>query len=96
VEIDAERIVDRAVNASEQRADIERLRAADVDTMGHVNNAALWQALCEVVTVPQRNVSVSHHASIDRDDVVTLVTAPGELWLTVDDEVRLSAQYELF
>jgi len=72
------------------------LRAADVDTMGHVNNAALWQALCEVVTMPLRNVSVSHHASIDREDVVTLVTAPGELWLTVDGEVRLSAQYESF
>jgi len=69
------------------------LRAADVDTMGHVNNAALWQTLCEVVVVPLQSVSVSHHASIDRDDVVTLVTAPGQLWLTVDDEVRLSAQY---
>jgi acyl-ACP thioesterase len=71
------------------------LRAADVDTMGHVNNAALWQTLAEIVPVPLSGVSVSHHASIERDDDVTLVTAPGKLWLTVDDEVRLSAQYEL-
>jgi len=70
------------------------LRATDVDTMGHVNNAALWQTLCEVVAAPLRSVSVSHHASIDREDVVSLVTAPGQLWLTVDGEVRLSAQYE--
>jgi acyl-ACP thioesterase len=72
------------------------LRAADVDTMGHVNNAALWQSLCEVVAVPLQSVSVSHHAAIERDDTVTLVTAPGLLWLTVDDDVRLSAEYQLF
>src|SRR5665213_2424640 len=31
VEVDAELLVDRAMNAGEQRADIEGLRAADVD-----------------------------------------------------------------
>jgi acyl-ACP thioesterase len=72
------------------------LRAADVDTMGHVNNAALWQSLCEVGAVPLQSVSVSHHAAIERDDTVMLVTAPGLLWLTVDDDVRLSAEYQLF
>ena len=31
MEVDAERVIDRAVNAGEERADIEGLRAADVD-----------------------------------------------------------------
>jgi len=31
VEVDAERVVDRVMNAAEQRADIESLRAIDVD-----------------------------------------------------------------
>lgn len=71
------------------------LRACDVDMMGHVNNAALWQTMSEVATVPLSNVSVQHHSSVESKDDVTLVTAPGQLWLTVDNDVRLSAQYEL-
>lgn len=71
------------------------IRAADLDVMGHVNNAALWQALVEVVAAPVRLVNVQHHASVDGGDAVALVTAPGQLWLTVDEDVRVSAQYEL-
>ncbi|HEY5266279.1 MAG TPA: acyl-ACP thioesterase domain-containing protein [Acidimicrobiales bacterium] len=71
------------------------LRTADLDVMGHVNNAALWQALSEVLASPVHFVNVQHHASVEGDDVVTLVTSPGHLWLTVGDDVRVSAQYEL-
>ncbi|MFY9782294.1 MAG: acyl-ACP thioesterase domain-containing protein [Acidimicrobiales bacterium] len=71
------------------------LRAADLDILGHVNNAAVWQAVSEVVRAPVRHVSVTHHASIERDDVVTLVTAPGGLWMCVDGVAKVSAQYEV-
>jgi acyl-ACP thioesterase len=71
------------------------IRGADADSLGHINNAALWQALSEVVTVPLSSVQVQHHSSVEIGDVVTLVNAPGQLWLTVDGDVRLSAQYEL-
>jgi acyl-ACP thioesterase len=69
------------------------LRAADVDVVGHVNNAAVWQALSEVVSPPLRSVSLTHHTSIERDDEVTLASVPGSMWLIVDGSVRVSAQY---
>ena len=37
------------------------LRHADLDIVGHVNNAAVWQAVSEIVTPPVREVSVTHH-----------------------------------
>jgi acyl-ACP thioesterase len=69
------------------------LREADFDIIGHVNNAAVWQAVSEVVPAPVREVSVTHHGSLERYDDVTLVTAPGALWLVVDGDIRVSAQY---
>ena len=66
------------------------LRGSDIDLVGHVNNAAVWQAVSEVVSVPVDAVSVTHHAAIERDDAVTLAHAPGLAWLLVDDEVRVS------
>ena len=69
------------------------LRAADLDVVGHVNNAAVWQAVSEVASPPMASVSVTHHSSIESDDDVTLVEDPGSLWLLVDDVVRVSAQY---
>lgn len=69
------------------------LRAADLDLIGHVNNAAVWQALSEVVRRPVRQVSVIHHHAIDPDDDVTLADAPGAAWLLVKGAVRVSASY---
>jgi acyl-ACP thioesterase len=69
------------------------LRDADLDILGHVNNAAVWQAVSEVVKSPVREVSVTHHASIERDDDVTLITAPGAIWLSVKGVAKVSAQY---
>lgn len=71
------------------------LREADVDVVGHVNNAAVWQALSEVVAPPVQSVSVTHHASIERGDAVILASTPGSLWLVVDGSIRVSAQYSL-
>ncbi|MGC1239769.1 MAG: acyl-ACP thioesterase domain-containing protein [Acidimicrobiales bacterium] len=70
------------------------LREADFDIIGHVNNAAVWQALSEVVRSPLRYVSVTHHQSIERDDGVVLASAPGSLWLVVDGVIKVSATYE--
>ena len=69
------------------------LRTADLDIIGHVNNAAIWQAISEVVAAPVRLVSVTHHQAIERRDVVTLLSAPGAIWLVVDGVVKVSAQY---
>ncbi len=71
------------------------LRTADVDVVGHVNNAAVWQALSEVVAPPLRSVSLTHHSSIERTDEVILASAPGLFWLIVDGSVKVSAQYSL-
>jgi acyl-ACP thioesterase len=70
------------------------LRDADLDIIRHVNNAAVWQAVSEIVKSPVREVSVTHHAAIERDDDVTLFSVPGALWLSVNDVVKVSAQYQ--
>lgn len=70
------------------------IRDADLDIVQHVNNAALWQAVSEIVKSPVREVSVTHHASIERDDEVLLHHVPGALWLTVDGVVTVSAQFQ--
>jgi len=69
------------------------LRVADLDLLGHVNNAAIWQAVSEVVAAPVRLVSVTHHQAIERDDVVTLFSSPDTLWLVVGDVVKVSAAF---
>jgi acyl-ACP thioesterase len=69
------------------------LRRADLDIVGHVNNAAVWQAVSEVVSTPVSWVSVIHHGPVERGDDVTLANAAGSLWLLVDGEVRVSADF---
>jgi acyl-ACP thioesterase len=70
------------------------LRAADLDIIGHVNNAAVWQSLSEVVGSPVRSVSVTHHQSIERGDQVVLASVPGMMWLLVGDVIKVSATYQ--
>jgi acyl-ACP thioesterase len=69
------------------------LRRADLDIVGHVNNAAVWQAVTEVVTTPVSWVSVIHHGAVESGHDVQIAHAPGSLWLLVDGEVRVSAEY---
>lgn len=69
------------------------LRRADFDIVGHVNNAAVWQAVTEVVATPVSSVSVTHHGAIERGHDVTIAHVPGSLWLLVDDQIRVSAEY---
>jgi acyl-ACP thioesterase len=69
------------------------LRRSDFDIVGHVNNAAVWQAVTEVVTTPVSSVSVTHHGAIESGHDVVIAYIPGSLWLLVDDQVRVSVQY---
>jgi acyl-ACP thioesterase len=69
------------------------LRRADLDVVGHVNNAAIWQAVTEVVTSPVSFVSVTHHGAVESGHDVEIAHVPGSLWLLVDGEVRVSAEY---
>jgi acyl-ACP thioesterase len=69
------------------------LRRADLDIVGHVNNAAVWQAVTEVVAAPISWVSVVHHGAVESGHDVKIAHVPGALWLLVDGEVRVSAEY---
>jgi acyl-ACP thioesterase len=69
------------------------LRHADLDIVGHVNNAAIWQAITEVVEGPVREVAVMHHGPVEAGHIVELAHVPGHVWLIVDGEPRVSCLY---
>jgi acyl-ACP thioesterase len=78
-------------DAEEQRWPI---RWADLDVIGHVNNAAYWEAVEEVCH--QRGLvpafaEVEYAGGIDPGDDVRLLTKGDAVWLVVDDTVRGSA-----
>ncbi len=68
------------------------LRRADLDVIGHVNNAAVWQAVAEVVDTPVDEVDVIHHGPVEEGHAVELVSDENAIWLVVDGEVRVSAR----
>lgn len=63
-------------------ADAERrawqLRAADVDILGHVNNAAYWAAVEELLDAPTRRAVLEYRRPLDLGDRVELLRAPHE------------------
>ena len=76
------------------------LRATDLDVLGHVNNAATWQAVEDEAArrglVPGRAV-LEYGEAIDPDDEVVLRSATDaagdlRLWLCVGEGVRASAR----
>lgn len=67
------------------------LRRADLDVIGHVNNAAVWQAVAEVFDAPVASVDVIHHGPVEEGHDVQLVTSKDAMWLLVDGEVRVAA-----
>jgi acyl-ACP thioesterase len=71
------------------------LRRVDLDVAGHVNNAASWTALVDVANGPVASAVLTHHGAIEWGDEVTLATDIGQMWLVVDDQVRVSGRYEL-
>ena len=70
------------------------LRWSDLDVVGHVNNAAYWEAVEEVCH--QRELvptfaEVEYAGGIDPGDAVVLLSAGERVWLVVDGAVRGSA-----
>jgi hypothetical protein len=61
----------------------------------HVNNAAIWQAAAEIVEGPVQEAVFIFHGPVLVSDLVTLVSAPGQLWLLVEGDVRVSGEITL-
>jgi acyl-ACP thioesterase len=68
------------------------LRQADLDVLGHVNNAALWAAVTELASGTLRSATMVHHAAVEADDEVTLLAGDGRLWLLAQGAVAVSAE----
>ncbi|HUV57263.1 MAG TPA: acyl-ACP thioesterase domain-containing protein [Acidimicrobiales bacterium] len=69
------------------------LRRADLDVIGHVNNAAVWQAVTEVTPDSARYVEVTHHGSLEQGGEVTLLHTDRAMWLVVDGVVQVAAEF---
>ena len=69
------------------------LRRADLDVIGHVNNAAVWQAITEVTGGAVSYVEVVHHGSLEQGDEVTLLSTEHNLWLSVGGTVQVAAEF---
>lgn len=75
------------------------LRSTDLDGLGHVNNAATWEAVEDELNrrgIRPARAELEHREAIDPDDEVQLASTTGadgilRLWLTVGDLVRASA-----
>ena len=71
------------------------IRRADLDVVGHVNNAAVWAAVTEVAGGPVTSAALTHHGPLESGHAVTLLAAPGRVCLVTDGEVRVSAEFAL-
>ena len=69
------------------------LRRSDLDVIGHVNNAAVWEAIVELLDASATSASVIHHGPLDAGDAVELASVDGRLWLLVDGDVRVAAEF---
>jgi acyl-ACP thioesterase len=68
------------------------VRQADLDIIGHANNAAAWAAVTEVADGRVQFATLSHHGALNPEDDVRLVATSGRMWLMVGDDVRLSGE----
>ncbi len=85
--------VERSVPPNDAPSRSWSLRRADIDVIDHVNNAAVWQAVHEVVGATLREAVLIFHGPVLVSDQVTMRTAPGRLWLTVNGDVRVSGEF---
>jgi acyl-ACP thioesterase len=70
------------------------LRWCDLDVIGHVNNAAYWEAveeICHQRAIVPSFAEVEYAGGIDPGDAVDLQTEGEGVWLVVDGSVRGSA-----
>jgi acyl-ACP thioesterase len=70
------------------------LRRADLDVLGHVNNAAVWEAVSEVALTPVASAALTHHGSVEAGSSLSLAAAPGRVWLIGDAAVKVFAEYD--
>jgi acyl-ACP thioesterase len=77
------------------------VRVADIDIIGHVNNAAVWAAVVQAtasgfVPDPVITAELVHHGSVEATDPVELWVEErdGErlVWLLVSGEIRVSGR----
>ncbi len=77
------------------------VRATDFDLLGHMNNAAYWEAVEDELTssIPDQvpvSAELEHRAAIEPDEPVEIRSSTEDenfsLWLTVQGEVRAAAQ----
>ena len=85
--------VGEAPVASDATARPWQIRFADLDVVGHVNNAAIWQAVSEVAPRDVVSVELTHYAALERDDEVRLLVGRDGLWLVVQGIVRVGARF---
>jgi acyl-ACP thioesterase len=71
------------------------VRRSDLDVIGHVNNAAVWSAVAEVIPAATRAASVTHHGAIEYGDVAELAFDASHVWLLVGDDIRVSGEFEV-
>ncbi|MGP8206321.1 MAG: acyl-ACP thioesterase domain-containing protein [Acidimicrobiales bacterium] len=69
------------------------IRQADLDIVGHVNNAAAWAAVTEVAGGPVTSAALTHHGPLENGRTVTMLTGPGRMCLMIDGETRVSAEF---
>ncbi len=77
-------------------------RASDFDLMGHMNNAAYWEPVDELLAAGERGAvrcaQLEYHTPINPHDEVAVVVAPARgdepltVWIRVDGETRASAR----
>jgi len=76
------------------------VRATDFDLLGHMNNAAYWEAVEDelISAVPDEvpiRAELEHRAAIEPDEPVEVRSSTNDenfsLWLTVQDAVRAAA-----
>jgi len=57
------------------------VRKADIDVVGHVNNAAIWSAVVEIAPAGLQAVDLVHHGPVEAQSIVSLSWWPGHLCL---------------
>ncbi|HSN02996.1 MAG TPA: acyl-ACP thioesterase domain-containing protein [Acidimicrobiales bacterium] len=70
------------------------IRRSDLDIVGHVNNAAVWEAVSEVAGPAPRAATVVHLGSLEAGDDVRLAVAARRMWLVVDGAVRVAGEFD--
>lgn len=71
------------------------IRRADLDVVGHVNNAAVWSALTELALGTLQRASLTHLGPLESTNTVTLASDANRLWLVVDGVVRVAGDFTL-